>query len=114
MSIRSEQLPVEADAIILIIVCKRLFCVFELVWYEELINVYEQSPVIVFAEFADEVIVCRNLLAHSRKVNEMDIAWNFFFELPVVLVDVYVVKSDVVMIREPLTQVMVLVASYCY
>ena len=114
MSVRSEQLPVEAYTIILIIVCKSLFCVFELVWHEELVYVYEQSPIIVFAELADEVIVCRNLLAHSRKVNEMDIVWNFFFELPVVLVDVYVVKADVVMIREPLTQVVVLIASYCY
>ena len=114
MSVRSEQLPVEAYTIILIIVCKRLFCVFELVWHKELINIYEQSPVIVFAELADEVIVCRNLLAHSRKVNEMDIAWNFFFEVPVVLVDVYVVKANVVMIREPLAQVVVFIASYCY
>ena len=114
MSIRSEQLPVEAYAIVVFVASKRLFRVFEPVRYEELVYVYEQSPVIVFAEFADEVIVCRNLLAHSRKVNEMDIAWNFFFELPVVLVDVYVVKANVVMIREPLTQVVVLIASYCY
>ena len=114
MSVRSEQLPVEAYTIILIIVCKRLFCVFELVWNKELIYVYEQSPVIVFAELADEVIVCRNLLAHSRKVNEMDIVWNFFFEVPVVLIDVDVVKSDRMVIREPLTQVVVLSASYCY
>ena len=112
--VRSEQLPVEAYAIVVFVASKRLFRVFEPVRYEELVYVYEQSPVIVFAELADEVIVCRNLLAHSRKVNEMDIAWNFFFELPVVLVDVYVVKANVVMIREPLTQVVVLIASYCY
>ena len=93
--------------------CKRFCCVFELVWYKELIDIYEQSPVIVFAEFADEVIVCVNLLAHSRKVNEMDIVWNFFFEVPVVLIDVYVVKSNVAVIGEPLAQVVVLIASYC-
>ena len=114
MSVRSEQLPVEAYTIILLIVCKRFFCIFELVWYKKLIDIYEQSPVIVFAEFADEVIVCRNLLAHSRKVNEMDIVWNFFFEFPVVLVDVYFVKANSMVIREPLTQVVVLIASYCY
>ena len=114
MSIRSKELPVEAYTIILIIVCKRLFCVFELVWHKELVYVYEQSPVIVFAELADEVIVCRNLLAHSRKVNEMDIVWNFFLEVPVVLVDVYFVKADIMVIREPLTQVVVFIASYCY
>ena len=44
----------------------------------------------------------------------MDIVWNFFFEVPVVLIDVYVVKSNVVMIREPLTQVVVFIASYSY
>ena len=114
MSIRSEQLPVEANTIILIIVCKRLFCVFELVWNKELIDIYEQSPVKLVVFVLNEVIVCWNLLAHSRKVNEMDIAWNFFFEVPVVLVDVYVIKANVVMIREPLTQVVVLIASYCY
>ena len=114
MSVRSEQLPVEAYSIILIIVCKRLFCVFELVWNKELINIYEQSPVIVFAEFAEEVVVCGNLLAHSRKVNEMDIVWNFFFEVPVVLVDVYFVKANPMMISEPLAQVVILFASYCY
>ena len=114
MSVRSKELPVEAYTIILIIVCKRLFCVFELVWHKELVYVYEQSPVIVFAEFADEVIVCRNLLAHSRKVNEMDMVWNFFFEVPVVLVDVYIVKAYLVVVREPLAQVVVLIASNCY
>ena len=44
----------------------------------------------------------------------MDIVWHFFFEMPVVLVDVYFVKSDLMMIREPLTQVVVLIASNCY
>ena len=44
----------------------------------------------------------------------MDIVWHFFFEVPVVLVDVYVVKADVVVISEPLTKVVVFIASYCY
>lgn len=44
----------------------------------------------------------------------MDIAWNFFFEVPVVLIDIDVIKANVVMIREPLTQVVVLIASYYY
>ena len=44
----------------------------------------------------------------------MDIVWRFFLEVPIVLVDVYVVKADFVMIREPLTQVVVFTASYCY
>ena len=114
MSIRSEQLPVEAYTIVVFVVSKRLFCVFEPVRYEELVYVYEQSPVIVFAEFAEEVVVCGNLLAHSRKVNEMDIVWNFFFEVPVVLVDVYFVKANPMMISEPLAQVVILFASYCY
>ena len=114
MSIRSKELPVECNSIVVFVVSKRLFCVFELVWDKELIYIYEQSPVIVFAEFADEVIVCGNLLAHSSKVNQMDIVWNFFFELPVVLVDVYFVKADIMMVSEPLTQVVIFIASYCY
>ena len=69
MSVRSEQLPIECNSIVVFVVSKRFFCVFELVWHKELIDIYEQSPVIVFAEFADEVVVCWNLLAHSRKVN---------------------------------------------
>ena len=44
----------------------------------------------------------------------MDIVWNFFFEVPVVLIDVYVVKADLMMIREPLIRVVVLIASSCY
>ena len=42
----------------------------------------------------------------------MDIVWNFFFEVPVVLVDVYVVKADIMVIREPLTNVVIFIASY--
>lgn len=114
MSIRSKELPVECNSIVVFVVRKRIFCVFELVWNKELIYIYEQSPIIVFAESADEVVVCWILLAHSRKVNQMDIVWHFFFEVPVVLIDIYVVKSNVVMIREPLTQVVILIASYCY
>ena len=113
LPVGSEQLPVEAYAIVVSVVGERLFRVFEPVRDEELVYVYEQSPVVVFAEFADEVIVCGNLLAHSRKVNEMDIVWHFFFETPVVLIDVYVVKADIMVVREPLAQVMVFVASYC-
>ena len=44
----------------------------------------------------------------------MDIVWHFFFEMPVVLVDVYVVKADPMMISEPLAQVVVFFASNCY
>ena len=44
----------------------------------------------------------------------MDIVWHFFLEVPVVLIDIDVVKSDRMMIREPLTQVAVFIASYCY
>ena len=114
MPVRSEQLPVEADSIVVFVVSKRFFRVFELVRDKELVYVYEQSPVVVFAEFADEVVVCRNLLAHSGKVDEMDIVWNFFFEVPVVLIDVYVVKADVVVISEPLAKVVVFIAGYCH
>ena len=44
----------------------------------------------------------------------MDIAWNFFFEVPVVLIDVYVVKADIMVISEPFSQIMFFIASYCY
>ena len=73
LPVGSEQLPVEADTVVVSVIGERLFCVFEPVRDKELVYVYEQSPVKIVAFVLNEVIVCWNLLAHSRKVNQMNV-----------------------------------------